>query len=64
MGEYLIPFLIFWILCAFASGFIARRKNRDVTGWLLLGVVLGVFAVIMIGILPRTARRGLPYDLE
>jgi len=41
-----------WIICGISSAFIASEKNRDVGAWFLIGIVLGVFGLIMIAAVP------------
>lgn len=44
--------LVIWLLCAIAAAAIAGGKGRSVLGWLLLGLLLGIFAVIIVACLP------------
>ena len=45
--------LFFWILFAIITGSIATSKNRNGVGWGILGLLLGIFAVIWIACLPK-----------
>lgn len=44
-------FLI-WLLFAIATASIAETKGYSVGGWFVLGLVLGVFALIIIAFMP------------
>ena len=41
-----------WLMCAITAAVIAGGKGRSSGGWLLLGLVIGVFAVVMVACLP------------
>lgn len=43
-------FLILWAVCC---GILANNKNRNVVGWSILGLLFGVFALIVIACLPK-----------
>ena len=45
--------IIFWILFAVVTGSIAVSKNRSGFGWGILGLFLGIFAVLWIACLPK-----------
>ena len=44
--------LAIWIGSAIASAIIASGKNRNGVGWFVIGILLGVFALIIIICLP------------
>ena len=44
--------LIIWLLCAGVAAAIAGGKDRSRIGWFLLGLLLGIFAVIIVACLP------------
>ena len=48
--EYVV---IIWILCAITSAVIASGKGRSGFGWFCIGLIAGVFALIMIICLPK-----------
>jgi heme/copper-type cytochrome/quinol oxidase subunit 3 len=41
-----------WVCCGFACASIAEGKNRNSQTWFFLGVLLGIFAVVIVSILP------------
>ncbi|MEW6092255.1 MAG: zinc ribbon domain-containing protein [Pseudomonadota bacterium] len=45
-------FLI-WLLFAIATAVIAANKGRTGFGWFLLGCVFGIFALIVVAVLPN-----------
>lgn len=44
-------FLI-WVCCAIGASAIANEKNRSWVDWLIIGFLLGPFAVLIIGFMP------------
>ena len=50
------------ILFGIASAVIAGRKRRDVAGWFFLGILLSVFAVIVIALLPPLRAKARPAE--
>jgi hypothetical protein len=49
----MIPIIImFWMLCAGFSAYIASQKNRDAGVWFFIGLAFGVFALIGIAAVP------------
>ena len=60
----LVPLLVLMLVCAAASGALARWKQRRVWLWILLGAAFTIAALIIVAVLPRTlgraASRGLP----
>jgi hypothetical protein len=45
--------IILWGFCAIAGAVTASRKNRSVSAWFLLSAIFGVFAVIVLAVLPK-----------
>lgn len=43
---------IFWVGCAVVSAIVAGAKGRSSFGWLIIGIVFGLFALIVIACLP------------
>ena len=44
---------LFWfIFCPVFCGVVASNKNRNVVGWVLMGLLFGIFSFIWILILP------------
>lgn len=43
--------LIVWVACAIACGVIASNKGRNVAGWVVLGILFGIFAVLVLAFL-------------
>lgn len=44
--------LVVWIICAVICGFMAEAKGLNPTGWVIGGVVFGVFAIIVLAFVP------------
>lgn len=42
---------IFWIGCAIATAVVASAKGRNAFGWLILGVLFGLFALIVVAVI-------------
>lgn len=42
--------LAVWGFCAFGAAWVADTKGYSYTGWLLLGVLFGPFAVLVVGL--------------
>lgn len=40
------------VIIAGGTGFLAKRRGRDAVGWFLIGLLLGIFALILLFILP------------
>lgn len=49
---YWFYFISSWIFLGIICSIIARRKNRSVAAWLVLGILFGIFALISIACLP------------
>lgn len=43
---------VLWIICGFVTAVIASAKDRSGFGWLLIGLLLGIFGVILIACMP------------
>ena len=48
--EFII--LVVWVACGVASWVIAENKGRNGCGWLFLGLMFGVFALIILAVVP------------
>lgn len=49
--------LIIWILLAVACYSVAENKNRSGVAWGVLGLLFGIFALVVIALLPKLPRR-------
>ena len=49
--------IFFWLMCAVAAAVIGAAKGRSGFGWLILGLLLGIFAVIIVACLPSLKRQ-------
>ena len=47
-----MEFLVVWLICAVVTAIIASAKDRSGFGWFLIGLLLGIFGVILIACLP------------
>ena len=43
----------FWIVCGIAAAVVASSKNRGGFLWFILGMLLGPFALLMVGFMPK-----------
>ena len=41
-----------WAACVAGCGYLAKEKNRSTGGWVALGFVFGIFALILLAFLP------------
>jgi hypothetical protein len=47
MGTFLIiAIIVEWLSCGGFCSYLASQKNRDWFGWLFLGVLFGMFALV------------------
>jgi len=49
--------ILLWILCFMGCYFLAKEKNRNTFGWTLGGLFFGIFALILIALLPALPKR-------
>lgn len=43
---------LLWVLCAIVSAVIASSKGRSAFGWFILGMLISVFAIVLVAVLP------------
>ena len=48
---------VFLCVCPLLAGWIADRKGRRVLPWALLGIVGGIWAVLIVAVMPRVEPR-------
>ena len=53
---------IFCLFCGIATAVIATTKNRSGWKWLLVGVLLGPFALLAIGFAPKAPAPDTPEE--
>lgn len=46
-----MEFFILWLIMAVLAAGIASHKGRSVGGWFIIGLVFGIFAVIVVAVL-------------
>lgn len=49
--------VLLWIVCCAACYKIALDKNRNAGGWLILGIIFGIFALVVVALLPTLPRQ-------
>lgn len=49
--EFIIEVII-WGLCGWACYSMALKKNRNESLWAVMGVLFGIFAIIVLALLP------------
>lgn len=52
--------LLWFVFCPIFCGIVASNKNRNVFGWVIGGLVLGIFALIWVLLLPTTQTATFP----
>lgn len=50
---YLVGLILFWIMLAFVCSAVAEYKNRNTMAWFWLGFFFGIFALIVVAVLPK-----------
>lgn len=45
--------VLIWFLFTFVTYSIAKSKNRNEVVWAILGVLFGIFALIVVALLPK-----------
>lgn len=54
-------FMILWfVFCPIFCGVVASNKNRSVFGWVVGGLILGIFALIWVLLLPTVQPDATP----
>ena len=61
-ASILIGILIVWLACAFGCARIAKRKNRSAFVWFVLGLILGIIALLIIGLMQKKTVDGDGYN--
>lgn len=51
-----MTFLLFWFAFAVMTAIVASSKGRSSLGWLILGVFFGLFALILVAVMPAIRR--------
>jgi hypothetical protein len=51
-----MAFIIIWLCFGIASAVVAANKGRNIFGWFIVGVLLGVFALIMVAVMPAITK--------
>lgn len=52
-------FIVFIIGSGISSAIIAKNKDRDVIGWFMIGVILGIFGIIIAAAVPKVTDNNL-----
>jgi len=47
-----MEFIVVWIICAIVCAVIAPSKNRSAGGWFFIGLLIGVFGIVLVVVLP------------
>ena len=59
MATYYL-LLIFWTICAFLCGHLAKQRGRNIALWFVLGLMFSLFAVLCIFFSPPKERKEEP----
>jgi hypothetical protein len=49
--------IIFAILFALTCGYVASQKNRSAIGWAIAGALAGIFALIILAMVPTVTKK-------
>ena len=47
-----IFFIFIWILLGLWAASIAKNRNRSQVGWAIAGMIFGLFAILLVALLP------------
>jgi hypothetical protein len=47
-------YVIIWIMCGIAASYVAGQKGKSSGDWFVLGILLGPFALLMVGLSPAS----------
>lgn len=47
--------LVIWIICGFVTAIIGASKGRSFAGWLMIGLLLGIFGIILVACMPAVS---------
>ena len=47
------------LFCPLTTAYIADRKGRSAVPWALIGLVLGVFGILLVAVMPRKVAAGV-----
>ena len=48
-----MEYFLLWIGCGIFAAIVAGGKGRSFGGWLVLGLIFGIFALLAVGFLPK-----------
>lgn len=51
-----MEYVILWIVCGVFAAVIASSKGRNFFGWLILGLLFGILALLAAGFMPKVER--------
>jgi len=54
-------FIVVWVICAVVCAIIASSKGRSGVGWFFIGLLLGIFGLILIACLPSNKPMQVSY---
>ena len=57
-----MEYLIAWTLFGAAAGSLAKGKNRNIVLWVVIGLLIGPFAVLVIALLKPVPGTNQEYD--
>lgn len=58
--EEHMEWILIWIICGVFSAIIASSKGRSGLGWLVMGLIFGVFALLFVGFMPPSPKEEPP----
>jgi len=54
--------ILLWVVCGAAAASMAKTKGRKPLNWVIIGLVIGPFALLILGMLKATAKGDQDYD--
>jgi Na+/melibiose symporter-like transporter len=54
-----MTFFSIWFICAIVAAIVASSRGRSGFGWFLIGCIIGIFAIILVALLPSKNERAI-----
>ena len=55
--EDIVEILVLWLICAVVTAVIANSKGRSGAGWFCVGLLIGIFGIVLAACLPAIDQR-------
>lgn len=60
LPEEHMEWILIWILCGVFTAIIASNKGKSGLGWLVMGLIFGIFALLFVGFMPPSPKEAPP----